>query len=92
MVGVRWWNEKEKGGGIIGAAGVHMIDQLHFITGQKISHINAITETFVKEKRMHPKVVLRGTCIHNKIHNLHLIFGLNFPYIFPGVGLEDARR
>lgn len=50
-----WWNEKEKGGGIIGAAGVHMIDQLHFISGQKISQINAITETFVKEKRMHPK-------------------------------------
>ena len=50
-----WWNEKEKGGGILGAAGVHSIDQLHYITGQKITHVNAMTETFVKEKRMHPK-------------------------------------
>jgi predicted dehydrogenase len=50
-----WWNEKEKGGGILGAAGVHYIDMLHFITGQKITAVNAMTETFVKEKRMHPK-------------------------------------
>lgn len=50
-----WWNEKEKGGGIIGAVGVHNIDLLHFITGQKITQIQAMTETFVKEKRMHPK-------------------------------------
>eukprot|EP00747_Dinoflagellata_sp_TGD_P220863 gnl/TRDRNA2_/TRDRNA2_92782_c0_seq2.p1 gnl/TRDRNA2_/TRDRNA2_92782_c0~~gnl/TRDRNA2_/TRDRNA2_92782_c0_seq2.p1 ORF type:complete len:367 (-),score=81.48 gnl/TRDRNA2_/TRDRNA2_92782_c0_seq2:48-1148(-) len=50
-----WWNEREKGGGILGAAGVHMIDQLHFITGQKVVEVHALTETFVKEKRMHPK-------------------------------------
>lgn len=52
-----WWNEKEKGGGILGAAGVHFIDQLHFVTGQKMTHAQAITETFVKSKRMHPKDV-----------------------------------
>eukprot|EP00747_Dinoflagellata_sp_TGD_P220862 gnl/TRDRNA2_/TRDRNA2_92782_c0_seq1.p1 gnl/TRDRNA2_/TRDRNA2_92782_c0~~gnl/TRDRNA2_/TRDRNA2_92782_c0_seq1.p1 ORF type:complete len:208 (-),score=43.63 gnl/TRDRNA2_/TRDRNA2_92782_c0_seq1:505-1128(-) len=34
-----WWNEREKGGGILGAAGVHMIDQLHFITGQKVVEV-----------------------------------------------------
>lgn len=50
-----WWNEKEKGGGILGAAGVHFIDQLHFITGQKMTHAHGITETFVKSKQMHPK-------------------------------------
>lgn len=50
-----WWNEKEKGGGILGAAGVHFIDQLHFITGQKITHAHGSTQTFVKSKRMHPK-------------------------------------
>ena len=50
-----WWNEREKGGGILGAAGVHYIDQLHYIMGQKITHVNALTETFVKEKRLHPK-------------------------------------
>ena len=44
-----WWNEKEKGGGILGAAGVHSIDQLHYITGQKVQAVNAITQTFVKD-------------------------------------------
>ena len=39
----------------MGAAGVHSIDQLHFITGQKITKVNAITQTFIKEKPMHPK-------------------------------------
>ena len=30
--------------------------------------------------------LLRGICIHNKSHNLHLILSLNFAYISPGVG------
>ena len=30
--------------------------------------------------------LLRGICIHNKSHNFHLILGLNYVYIFPGVG------
>ena len=50
-----WWNELEKGGGILGAAGVHSIDQLQFVTGQRVESVSATTETFVKEKRMHPK-------------------------------------
>lgn len=50
-----WWNEVEKGGGAIGGIGVHSIDMLHFITGQKATSISAMTETFLKEKPMHPK-------------------------------------
>lgn len=34
---------------------MHSIDQLHYITGQKVTDLTAMTETFVKEKRMHPK-------------------------------------
>mmetsp|Transcript_32282 Transcript_32282/g.72857 ORF Transcript_32282/g.72857 Transcript_32282/m.72857 type:complete len:350 (+) Transcript_32282:75-1124(+) len=45
-----WWNEQEKGGGVMGAIGVHAIDLLHFTTGQKISTVNGMLETFVKEK------------------------------------------
>ena len=30
--------------------------------------------------------LLRGICMHYKIHNFHLILGLNYAYIFPGVG------
>ena len=36
------------------------------------------------------KYLLRGICVHlichNKSHNLHLILGLNYAYIFPGAG------
>ena len=35
--------------------------------------------------------LLRGICIHNKSHNLHLILGLNYAYIFPGVGTSGSR-
>merc|ERR1719329_1834903 len=39
----------------MGAVGVHSIDQLHFMLGQKVTSVQAMTETFVKEKPMHPK-------------------------------------
>ena len=31
----------------------------------------------------HYVYLLRGICIHNKSHNLHLVLGLNYVYIFP---------
>ena len=36
--------------------------------------------------------LLRGICIHNKSHNLPLILGLNYAYIFPGVGIRGLPR
>ena len=36
--------------------------------------------------------LLRGTYIHNKRHNLPLILGLNYAYIFPGVGTRSSSR
>ena len=33
--------------------------------------------------------LLRGTYIHNSIPIFHLILGLNYAYIFPGVGLLE---
>ena len=35
--------------------------------------------------------LLRGICIHNKSHNLHLLLGLNYAYTFPGVGTSGWR-
>ena len=35
--------------------------------------------------------LLRGICIHNKSHNLHLIVGLNCVYMFTGVGTSLVR-
>ena len=34
--------------------------------------------------------LLRGICIHNKSHNLHLILGLNCVYILTGVGIAAS--
>ena len=34
--------------------------------------------------------LLRGTFLHNKSHNLHLILSLNYAYVFPGLGTAVA--
>ena len=34
--------------------------------------------------------LFRGICLHSKSHNFHLTLGLNYPYIFPGVGMTYA--
>jgi predicted dehydrogenase len=46
----QWWNEREKGGGVLGAVGVHMIDLLAFISGIKIVQISAKCSVGLKEK------------------------------------------
>ena len=35
--------------------------------------------------------LLRGICIHSKSHNLPLFLGLNYAYLFPGVGTSRLR-
>lgn len=45
-----WKNELEKGGGVIGSIGVHCIDLLHFITGQKANGVQGLTQVYLKEK------------------------------------------
>ena len=34
--------------------------------------------------------ILRGISIHNNSHNLPLILGLNYAYLFPGVGTTSS--
>ena len=34
--------------------------------------------------------LLRGICTHNKSHNLHLILGLKYAYVFLGVGMRTS--
>ena len=36
----------QKGGGILGAIGSHLIDSVTFITGQRITRVNAVLKTF----------------------------------------------
>ncbi len=46
-----WRMDKEKAGsGALGDIGAHIIDATQFVTGQKITGVSAVMETFVKER------------------------------------------
>ncbi|WP_420119264.1 Gfo/Idh/MocA family protein [Micromonospora sp.] len=46
-----WRLEKDKAGsGALGDIGAHIIDLTQFVTGQRITGVSAVTETFVKER------------------------------------------
>jgi predicted dehydrogenase len=46
-----WRLDKEKAGsGALGDIGAHAVDLTHFLTGQRISGVSGITETFVRER------------------------------------------
>ncbi|KXK63441.1 dehydrogenase [Micromonospora rosaria] len=46
-----WRLQKDKAGsGALGDIGAHIIDLTQFVTGQRISGVSAVTETFVKER------------------------------------------
>jgi len=45
-----WWSDKALGGGILGAAGTHVIDLMTFLTGQKIVKVSALMNTFQKQR------------------------------------------
>ncbi|MEU8425272.1 Gfo/Idh/MocA family oxidoreductase [Micromonospora sp. NPDC048835] len=46
-----WRLQKDRAGsGALGDIGAHIIDLTQFVTGQRISGVSAITETFVKER------------------------------------------
>jgi len=45
-----WWSDKALGGGILGATGTHVIDLMTFLTGQKIVKVNALMNTYQKQK------------------------------------------
>ncbi|WP_394255728.1 Gfo/Idh/MocA family protein [Pseudoclavibacter helvolus] len=46
-----WRLDKEKAGsGALGDIGAHIVDLTHFITGQQLSGVSGLVETFVKER------------------------------------------
>ncbi|MEV7625509.1 Gfo/Idh/MocA family oxidoreductase [Actinoplanes sp. NPDC089786] len=46
-----WRLQKDKAGsGALGDIGAHIVDLTQFVTGQRISSVSALTETFVKER------------------------------------------
>ena len=45
-----WWMEKDKGGGLWGAAGSHAIDALTWLLGRRVVEIDATLRTFIKER------------------------------------------
>ncbi|GAA1967833.1 Gfo/Idh/MocA family oxidoreductase [Catenulispora subtropica] len=42
--------KEEAGSGALGDLGAHLVDLVYFLTGQRISGVSALTETFVKER------------------------------------------
>ncbi len=46
-----WWSRADRGGGILGAAGSHLIDQLHWLLGRRTRRIWARLETALPERR-----------------------------------------
>eukprot|EP01134_Creolimax_fragrantissima_P001652 CFRG1652T1 len=42
-----WWCDQSLGGGALGALGSHMIDVLHYITGEKATAVHGVMRTFV---------------------------------------------
>ncbi|MFI1092482.1 Gfo/Idh/MocA family protein [Streptomyces sp. NPDC020917] len=42
--------KEEAGSGALGDLGAHLVDLAYFLTGQRISGLSALTETFVKER------------------------------------------
>jgi predicted dehydrogenase len=45
-----WWMERDKGGGLWGAAGSHAIDALTWLLGRRVIGIEAALRTFIKER------------------------------------------
>jgi predicted dehydrogenase len=47
-----WWHESDKGGGAIGAIGVHIIDSICYLTGLKFKRVMAEKGTIFKDKEV----------------------------------------
>jgi predicted dehydrogenase len=45
-----WWFDAARGGGILGAVGSHLIDLFRFWSGNEISYVGGLAETFVKQR------------------------------------------
>ncbi|HEX6289198.1 MAG TPA: Gfo/Idh/MocA family oxidoreductase [Herpetosiphonaceae bacterium] len=44
-----WWSDAEQGGGVLGALGSHMIDQIRFLLGP-IAAVNGLTHICIRER------------------------------------------
>ncbi len=52
-----WRLQKDKAGsGALGDIGAHIIDLTQYVTGQRISGVSALTETFVKQRPLPPEI------------------------------------
>lgn len=45
-----WWNDKEKGGGLLYAIGSHLVDLTSFIVNEDIKQVDGETNVLVKER------------------------------------------
>jgi predicted dehydrogenase len=52
-----WWFDASRGGGILGAVGSHLIDLCRFWTGDEVTYVAGLVETFVKQRKDETGVV-----------------------------------
>lgn len=46
-----WWFDASRGGGILGAVGSHLIDLCRFWTGNEVTYVAGLVETFVQQRK-----------------------------------------
>jgi predicted dehydrogenase len=52
-----WWFDASRGGGVLGAVGSHLIDLCRFWTGDEVTYVAGLVETFVKQRKDETGVV-----------------------------------
>lgn len=45
-----WWSNQEKGGGLLGAIGSHLLDQLVWLLNQRVTAVSGLERTFIKAR------------------------------------------
>ncbi len=51
-----WWCDRDRGGGILGAAGSHLLDFVAWVTGRRVEAVRGTLGTFVRRRRDHDGV------------------------------------
>jgi len=46
-----WWESKDEGGGLLGAAGTHWIDMMTWLSGEKVTQVSANLTTVINKRQ-----------------------------------------
>jgi|TARA_B100001964_G_scaffold245798_1_gene336394 predicted dehydrogenase len=77
-----WFQDRESGGGWLGAVGSHFIDLMSWLLNRPIQAVNAVLRTFIEE-RADPESIFRAVT-SDEFFTLDLKFGENITGILTG--------